>query len=125
MYSMKWPETVRGGADAVMSALTDVAEKSFFAIVESCEADRFQELAIPHSRWMTASVGFSERECAGEVRCTIPAALAERLYDAFTGRDPEDAAPPVAEVHDLVGEFANMLCGSWLTRAAGERTFAL
>jgi hypothetical protein len=51
--------------------------------------------------------------------------LAERLFDAFSGRDPEEPAPPIAEIHDLVGEFANMICGSWLTRAANERTFAI
>jgi hypothetical protein len=52
-------------------------------------------------------------------------ALAERLFDAFSGRDPDDPAAPLSDVHDLVGEFANMICGSWLTRTANERTFAL
>ena len=27
--------------------------------------------------------------------------------------------------HDLIGEFANMICGSWLTRTANERTFVI
>jgi hypothetical protein len=52
-------------------------------------------------------------------------ALAERLFDAFSGRDPEDPAAPLGEIHDLVGEFANMIGGSWLTRTANDRTFAL
>lgn len=127
MFSTKWPDTapVAGGADAVLSAVSDVAERSFYAMVEPCDADRFAELAAAHRDWLVAVVHFAESDCAGDVRCRLPVALAERLFDAFSGRDPEDEAAPAAEIHDLVGEFANMICGSWLTRAANERTFGL
>jgi hypothetical protein len=70
-------------------------------------------------------VRFEEHDCAGAVTCRLPMALADRLFDAFTGRDPDEAPAPVSEIHDLVGEFANMICGSWLTRAANARTFTL
>jgi len=51
--------------------------------------------------------------------------LADRLFDAFSGRDAEEPPPHPEEVRDLVGEFANMVCGAWLTRAANDRTFNL
>ena len=41
------------------------------------------------------------------------------------GATPEEPPPHPEEVRDLVGEFANMVCGAWLTRAANDRTFAL
>jgi hypothetical protein len=116
---------VGGGAEAVLSAVSDVAERSFYAMVEPCDAERFAELSAAHREWLSAVVQFEEPGCAGTVTCRIPMALAERLFDAFSGRDPEDAPAAESEVHDLVGEFANMICGSWLTRAANERTFAL
>jgi hypothetical protein len=127
MFSTKWLDSapVGGGPDAVMSAVSDVAERSFFSMVEPCDADRFAELAAAHRDWLTSVVRFVDHEVAGSVTCLLPMPLAERLFDAFSGRDPDDAAPPLAEVHDLVGEFANMICGSWLTRAANERTFGL
>jgi hypothetical protein len=127
MCSMKWPDgaPVSGGMEAVEAALVDVAEKSFFAVVDPCDGARFQELAGAHMQWLSATVRFHERECAGAVRCHIPSALATRLFDAFTGRDPDDAVPSDSDVHDLIGEFANMICGSWLTRAASDRTFTL
>lgn len=127
MYSTKWPEhaPISGGADAMISAVSDVAERSFYAMAEPCDDERFAELAAAHREWLTASVRFVEHDCAGAVTCRLPMSLAERLFDAFSGRDPEDPAAPLAEIHDLVGEFANMICGSWLTRTANERTFAL
>ena len=127
MFSTKWPDhaPIGGGADAVLSAVTDVAERSFYAMAEACDGERFAELAAANRQWLTAQVRFVEHDCAGAVTCRLPMALAERLFDAFSGRDPEDPAAPLSEVHDLVGEFANMICGSWLTRTANERTFAL
>ncbi len=127
MCSMKWHERapMSGGPDVVLSALTDVAETSFFAIVDPCDAARFRDLSVAYRQWMTATVRFNEPGCAGEVRCHLPSALALRLFDAFSGRDPGEPPPQDDEMHDLVGEFANMICGSWLTRAASDRTFSL
>jgi hypothetical protein len=127
MFSTKWPDNapIGGGAEAVVSAVTDVAERSFYAMAELCDEDRFAELAAAHRQWLSAQVRFVEQDCAGSVTCRLPMALAERLFDAFSGRDPDDPAAPLSDVHDLVGEFANMICGSWLTRTANERTFAL
>src|SRR5262245_24397824 len=126
MSSLKLPETLPiPDREEIFSAVADVAERSFFAMVDPCDDDRFAELSEPHSEWLVATVRFEERTCAGAVSCRLPSALADRLFDAFSGRDADEPPPHPEEVRDLVGEFANMVCGAWLTRAANDRTFAL
>jgi hypothetical protein len=127
MCSLKLPDSLRepGGEDAVFTAIADVAERSFFAMVDPCDESRFAEMALDHPEWLAATVRFDESSCAGAVTVRVPLSLAERLFDAFSGRDASEPAPPADDVRDLVGEFANMICGSWLTHAANHRTFAL
>ena len=115
------PET----GDAVFAALRTVAERSFFAAAERCDEAAFDALAATVPAWLVSSVRFEEGESAGSMSCSLPDALAERLFHAFTGRDPSEAPPAWADVHDLVGEFANMVCGAWLSGSAGGRTFTL
>ena len=116
---------ISGGYETVLSAVTDVAERSFFAMVDAVDEARFSESGAAVSEWLASAVTFDDGGCRGTVVCHVPSLLADRLFDAFSGRDADDPLPLVAEVHDLVGEFANMVCGSWLTRAANDRTFAL
>ncbi len=126
MSSLKLPETLpTPDREEVFSAVADVAERSFFAMVDPCDDARFEELAAPHAEWLIATVRFEEPTCAGAVSCRLPSALADRLFDAFSGRDADEPPPHPEEVRDLVGEFANMVCGAWLTRAANDRTFNL
>jgi hypothetical protein len=127
MCSLKLPESLRepAGEDAVFTAIADVAERSFFAMVDPCDESRFAELAAEQAEWLAATVRFDEATCAGAVTVRVPLALAERLFDAFSGRDSSEPPPAPEDVRDLVGEFANMICGSWLTHAANHRTFAL
>jgi len=121
------PEAVfgPGGEAAMRSAVDDVAERSFFVMADACDDARFDEMAASHANWLTAVVRFDEGSCVGEVSCTLPASLAASLFGAFSGRDPDDPAPGADELVDLVGELANMVCGSWLTRAANHQTFTL
>lgn len=126
MSSLKLPETLPiPDREEIFSAVADVAERSFFAMVDPCDDDRFAELSEPHSEWLVATVRFEERTCAGAVSCRLPSLLADRLFDAFSGRDADEPPPHPEEVRDLVGEFANMVCGAWLTRTANDRAFAL
>jgi Chemotaxis phosphatase CheX len=115
------PET----GDAIFAALRTVAERSFFASAERCDEASFEALAAGVPAWLVASVRFAEGESAGVMACSLPGALAERLFHAFTGRDPSEPPPAWEDVHDLVGEFANMVCGAWLSRSVSGRTFAL
>jgi Chemotaxis phosphatase CheX len=110
---------------ALVAAVCDVAERSFFAFAEPCDAGRFAELVDGTDRWYSAAVEFHEGECSGTVRCLVPDDAALTMFDAFSGRGIDEPAPPPAEVCDLMGEMANMVCGSWLTRAASHQTFSL
>jgi hypothetical protein len=51
--------------------------------------------------------------------------LAHELTSAFTGAKPEDVAADGPEVADLAGEFANMVCGRWLTEVAPRALFTI
>jgi hypothetical protein len=123
MSSPKFSELVAPDAiELMVGAVTDVAERSFFAVAERTPAAGLQGASDP---WLVASVRFEEAACAGVVSCAVPADLARSLFDAFNGRDPFDPPPPHDELADLVGEFSNMVCGTWLTRLHNRATFDL
>ncbi len=126
MCSQKWPDLLGRDAEAVMlEVVTAVAERSFFSVAERCDAQRFATLSEGTAAWMVGRVAFTEPDCDGAVSCTISQDLAHALFDAFTGRAPLDPAPDPDEVLDLVGEFSNMVCGTWLTRLATRQSFSL
>jgi CheY-specific phosphatase CheX len=112
-------------ASAMFEAVRAVAEQSFFAVAEPSDERSFGVAAVQVPRWLVATVGFEQGPIAGSVSCTLPERLANGLFDAFTGRDPGEPAPAATMIHDLVGEFSNMVCGAWLTRVEGGRTFTL
>ena len=112
-------------AAAMFVAIRSVAEQSFFAVAEQRDDTAFHALADRVPRWLVATVQFEEGPLIGSMSCTLPENLAHALFNAFTGRDPADPAPHLDEVHDLVGEFSNMVCGVWLTRVASRQTFTL
>ena len=127
MSSLPWPTTMFGtdATGLLAQAMADVAERSFFAYAEPCDAARFDELTEGVTRWYTSSVRFDEVGVAGVVTCVLPEDLVLMLFDAFTGRDFADPPPHPAAVNDLIGELANIVCGAWLTRAANDQTFTL
>ena len=112
-------------ASAMFDAVRTVAEQSFFAVAEPADDRSFGVAAARVPGWLVATVAFEQGPLAGSVSCTLPETLAKGLFDAFTGRDPAEPAPISAMVHDLVGEFSNMVCGAWLTRVESSRTFTL
>ncbi len=112
-------------AAAVFVAVRRVAEQSFFAVAEPRDDRSFDALAERVPRWLVATVRFEEGSLAGSMSCTLPENLAQTLFDAFTGRDPEEPAPAIDQIHDLAGEFSNMVCGAWLTHVASRQTFTL
>ncbi len=110
---------------AMFDAVRSVAERSFFSVAEPQDARTFREQAARLSEWLVATVQFDQRTLGGSISCSLPRALADGLFDAFTGRDPVDPPPSAAMVRDLMGEFSNMVCGVWLTRVACGRSFTL
>lgn len=118
-------------------ALIDVCENSFFAFVEPCPAERFVTLvnqcaavgrtdaggAPRQSEWLRASVGFTGA-FGGAVEVTLPEPLAVILVGALLGEEV-DCEMPEHWMFDGVGEFANMICGAWLTTLCNAQAFEL
>jgi len=124
MFSLMLSDLVDAESiDALREAVGDVAERSFFAAAEPL-VDLPDPSADPDT-WLTATVRFNEADARGVVACLLPHRLARELFDAFNGREPTDGEPAVDDLFDLVGEFANMVCGAWLTRTADGPAFVL
>jgi len=104
---------------ALDRALTVVAEESFFAMV-----DPVPDTMPAAEGLLTARVTF-DGGFAGALRCTMPRALAHELAAAFSGATPDEIAVADPAVDDLAGEFANMVCGRWLTDVAPQLLFNL
>lgn len=120
--------------EAVRAALVEVAENSFFGFTVPLDEPSFVDLVrnppvfdpeAPPVRepWVVTEVHF-HGAFAGLVQLTMNEALARQLLQAFLGLGPDD---PIEEPHlfDSTGEFANQVCGTWLTRACEDRRFDL
>lgn len=117
--------------ETLRSCLVDVAQESFFSFAEPCSGERFRDAlemvdgaaAGSGGRWLSAYVDF-DGAFAGRVTVVVPYALAVDMAAAIAGLAPGD---PIDEllVLDATGEFANMVCGTWLTRACIHRRFDL
>ncbi|HEY8536158.1 MAG TPA: chemotaxis protein CheX, partial [Vicinamibacterales bacterium] len=105
--------------DALAAALDEVAAESFFAYVEPLDGD----VTAGDDAWLEVEVGFAGA-FGGALRVVLPEPLAHELHASFLGREP-GRTPPDRELFDLAGEFGNMVCGRWLTRACGRRRFNL
>ncbi len=126
MCSVRWMAPLGPDAEeAMFSAVSLVAERTFDAVAEKCDVGRFAELSASAGRWLVATINFSEAECAGALSCGLSEELACTLFDAFSGREPDQPPPDPAFLADVAGEFTNMICGSWLTRLAANQTFKL
>jgi hypothetical protein len=117
MSSMNLPTASSTDRDALDRALAMVAEESFFAMVDPV----MSEVPAIEGAMLSARVTFTGSFC-GSLICRMPRGLAEELIAAFTGEQPPFAA---TAVDDLAGEFANMVCGRWLTDVAPSSLFHL
>ncbi len=117
--------------DALKQALVEVAQETFFSYAEACGADRFSEAldtvpadpATGAARWLSARVDFAGA-FAGRVTVALPYGLAADMASALAGITPDEGLTE-SDVLDSTGEFANMVCGTWLTRACVRRRFDL
>jgi hypothetical protein len=106
--------------EALERALTVVAEESFFTMV-----DPAPDAPPPaEGSCIAACVDFSG-PYTGRLCCRMTRTLAHELTTAFTGAKPGDVAADGLEVTDLAGEFANMVCGRWLTEVAPRALFTI
>jgi hypothetical protein len=134
----------RVDADAVLFlAVVEVCERSFFTTVEGCEPAQFAALiksvasdaALEATiggdafRWLKASVVFDGTLSKGLVEVILPERLGSWLVQSMLGltEDSGEPARPLSaeQTFDGVGEFANMVCGAWLTHMCGSIPFEL
>jgi CheY-specific phosphatase CheX len=106
----------------LVDAITNICETSFFAMAEPPSPELLASLPS-HEAWYQGDVTF-RGPFDGRVRVALPVALAEEMFAAFLGCDEDDDANP-AEIQDVVGEFTNMVCGTWLTGLNEADVFAL
>lgn len=116
------PDFERAVGGAIAVAVSTVAERCFFACADRCDEPDLDDV---HAEWLVATVHFDDGPVRGSLACSLPSDLAQWLFDAFSGRDPATPLPPRHQVDDLVGEFSNMVCGTWLTRCEANRVFRL
>lgn len=117
MFSTNSPATLATERGALDRALMVVAEESFFAMVDPVP----EEMPVITGAILSACVAF-EGSFSGSLTCRMPRALAYELTGAFTG---EEVSSGGGSVNDLAGEFANMVCGRWLTDVAPQSLFRL
>jgi CheY-specific phosphatase CheX len=106
---------------ALEAAIAQVAEDSFFAMIEPVPPG-WREHWSGGTEWMEAGVEF-HGATGGRLVCRLPGVLARDLSSAFLGVPEEDLEP--GSVEDMVGELTNMICGCWLTRAYSQDLFDL
>jgi len=118
--------------DTLQAALIEVGENAYFVFVEPCDAGAFATLAEqerergshePRLGWLMASVRFTGA-FSGSVEIVLPERLGHWLVTSLLGMTPEDELPET-QMFDGVGEFANMVCGAWLSRVGDQALFEL
>jgi chemotaxis phosphatase CheX-like protein len=107
----------------LLSAVTEVSENSLFAFADRSDARAFGAAVAADPDWLVARIRFSG-PIGGRFALTIPRALALRLCAAFAGADTAEAIGD-GDLLDFTGELANMICGTWLTRACQHEAFGL
>ena len=116
------PVPPRAESAPIEQAVTNVAERSFFAFAEAADPSAAAALAAPGAPALTSVVRFTGPS-RGEMRVTMPATLARELAQQFSGDPTLEFSE--ADLIDMAGEFANMVTGAWLTATDAASTFDL
>ncbi|TMJ95219.1 MAG: chemotaxis protein CheX [Actinobacteria bacterium] len=131
MSSVKVDTCVAANELALRDALARVAEDNFYALIEPANGG-WRARWSAHSDWIDATVPFRAGPRAieagardGALRCRLPRRLARDLAAAFLGLHEDEVALDADVVGDMAGEFANMVCGSWLTATFPSALFDL
>jgi CheY-specific phosphatase CheX len=110
--------------DALQHALIEVSENAYFVFVEPADARQFAAaVEQARARWLKVSVTFSG-SFAGSVEIALPEQLGNWLVTSLLGMETDQALPE-PQMFDGVGEFANMVCGAWLSKLSDRALFEL
>jgi hypothetical protein len=113
--------------DTLQAALIEVGENAYFVFVEPCDAGAFATLAEQEREkgpgWLMASVRFTGA-FSGSVEIVLTEWLGHWLVASLLGMSPDEGLPET-QMFDGVGEFANMVCGAWLSRVGDQALFEL
>lgn len=117
--------------DTLQEALIEVGENAYFVFVEPCDVGTFATLAEQERErrgaappaWLMASVRFTGA-FSGSVEIVLPERLGHWLVTSLLGMTPDESLPDT-QMFDGVGEFANMVCGAWLSRVGDQALFEL
>ncbi|MGE5487665.1 MAG: chemotaxis protein CheX [bacterium] len=104
---------------ALAEAAGEVLETMFFTAVSPAE----QDAPAAASRELTAGVRFKGAP-SGMLTLAIAEAPARRIACNFLGAEDESALTD-SQVSEVIGELANMICGSVLSRIESDTTFDL
>jgi CheY-specific phosphatase CheX len=110
--------------DALQTALIEVSENAYFVFVEPADAAEFADaVGLVKDTWLKASVTF-EGSFEGAVEITLPEPLGQWLVTSLLGMQGDERLGEPQQF-DGVGEFANMVCGAWLSRLSDDCLFEL
>jgi CheY-specific phosphatase CheX len=110
--------------DAIAEALTEVSADAFFADARRLDADVIGSPGDADATpWLRACVSFTG-SLTGSVGIRMQEPLAKELMASLVGMMLEQQAPD-NEMFDGIGEYANMVCGRWLTSVCAGQRFSL
>jgi CheY-specific phosphatase CheX len=110
--------------DALQTALIEVSENAYFVFVEPADDAQFADaVGLVKDPWLKVSVGF-EGTFTGAVEIAMPEPLGMWLVTSLLGMHGHETLVELQEF-DGVGEFANMVCGAWLSRLSDDSLFEL
>jgi CheY-specific phosphatase CheX len=110
--------------DALQTALIEVSENAYFVFVEPADHAQFADaVSLVRDNWLKVAVSF-EGSFAGAVEVTMPEPLGMWLVTSLLGMQVHETLEE-AQQFDGVGEFANMVCGAWLSRLSDDCLFEL
>ena len=110
--------------DALQTALIEVSENAYFVFVEPADHAQFADaVGLVKDAWLKVSVAF-EGSFAGAVEIVMPEPLGMWLVTSLLGMQAHETLGEASQF-DGVGEFANMVCGAWLSKAMETSSFLL
>jgi CheY-specific phosphatase CheX len=110
--------------DALQQSLIEVSENAYFVFVEPVDRAQFADaVGLVKDAWLKVSVAF-EGSFAGSVEIAMPEPLGMWLVTSLLGMQGHETLEEVQQF-DGVGEFANMVCGAWLSRLSDDCLFEL